>query len=154
MIITRGLASLLALVFLMGCATIVSDSAYRTTINSSPEGATATIKDERGLSIHRAQTPFTTTLDAGDGYFSKSRYIVEFEKECYETTQVPVRTSLDGWYWGNILFGGLIGMLIVDPATGSMWKMDESVRIALNEANTPECTVQAHAPEIPLRANR
>jgi len=30
---------------------------------------------------------------------------------------------LSGWYWGNILFGGLIGVLIVDPITGKMWKL-------------------------------
>ena len=36
-------------------------------------------------------------------------------------------SSLSGWYWGNIVFGGLIGMLIVDPATGAMYKLPEGV---------------------------
>lgn len=30
---------------------------------------------------------------------------------------------MDGWYFGNILFGGLIGFLIVDPATGAMYTL-------------------------------
>jgi len=31
---------------------------------------------------------------------------------------------LDGWYIaGNLLFGGLIGYFIVDPATGAMWTL-------------------------------
>jgi len=34
-----------------------------------------------------------------------------------------VRADIDGWYFANILFGGLIGMLIVDPITGKMWKL-------------------------------
>jgi hypothetical protein len=34
---------------------------------------------------------------------------------------------MDGWYIGNILFGGLIGILIVDPLTGAMWKLDDVV---------------------------
>jgi hypothetical protein len=28
---------------------------------------------------------------------------------------------MSGWYCGKLLFGGLIGMLAVDPATGAIW---------------------------------
>ena len=35
-----------------------------------------------------------------------------------------VSSSLNGWYWGNILVGGLIGMLIVDPISGAMYEID------------------------------
>ncbi|QYM78788.1 hypothetical protein K0B96_16015 [Horticoccus luteus] len=34
-----------------------------------------------------------------------------------------IRPEMSGWYWGNILFGGLIGMIVVDPITGSMWNL-------------------------------
>ncbi len=37
---------------------------------------------------------------------------------------MPVNFKVDGWYWGNIVFGGLIGWLIVDPATGAMYKLE------------------------------
>ena len=41
-------------------------------------------------------------------------------------------SKVEGWYWGNILFGGLIGMIIVDPATGAMYKLDtEAVDVSL-----------------------
>ena len=30
---------------------------------------------------------------------------------------------MSGWYWGNLVLGGLIGMLAVDPATGAMWNI-------------------------------
>ncbi len=33
---------------------------------------------------------------------------------------------MNGWYAGNIVFGGLIGILIVDPATGAMWDIKEN----------------------------
>ena len=33
---------------------------------------------------------------------------------------------LNGWYIGNVVFGGLIGLLIVDPETGAMWRLDEN----------------------------
>ena len=40
---------------------------------------------------------------------------------------------MDGWYIGNILFGGLIGMLIVDPATGAMYNLPDRVDINLDQ---------------------
>lgn len=30
---------------------------------------------------------------------------------------------LSGWYLGNVVFGGLIGLLIVDPLTGAMYNL-------------------------------
>jgi hypothetical protein len=30
---------------------------------------------------------------------------------------------VNGWYFGNIIFGGLIGLLAVDPATGAMYTL-------------------------------
>jgi hypothetical protein len=38
---------------------------------------------------------------------------------------------------GNIVFGGLIGLLIVDPATGAMWKLEETqvINLAKNQIN-------------------
>jgi hypothetical protein len=42
----------------------------------------------------------------------------------YETKKINVECSINGWYFGNIVFGGLIGFLIVDPVTGAMFKLD------------------------------
>lgn len=35
---------------------------------------------------------------------------------------------MDGWYVGNIIFGGLIGLLLVDPITGAMWKLPDTAQ--------------------------
>ncbi|MBK9107742.1 MAG: hypothetical protein IPM92_05015 [Saprospiraceae bacterium] len=37
--------------------------------------------------------------------------------------EVKVDCKIIGWYWGNILFGGLLGILIIDPITGAMYKL-------------------------------
>lgn len=34
---------------------------------------------------------------------------------------VNLDPHISGWYWGNILIGGVVGMLIIDPATGGMY---------------------------------
>ena len=90
-------------------------------------GAMVTVKNKRGMDIHRALTPTTVTLDASTGFFSPARYTFIFEKDGYNSTSASLSAGLDGWYIGNILFGGLIGMVIVDPATGAMWRLGDTV---------------------------
>jgi hypothetical protein len=63
-------------------------------------------------------------LKSGSAFFSKESYSVVFKKDGYEPKKVNVECKLNGWYFGNILIGGLIGMLIVDPATGAMYKLE------------------------------
>jgi hypothetical protein len=46
---------------------------------------------------------------------------------------MPIQNSIDGWYWANFLIGGVIGLLIVDPATGAMFEID-TPHVGLNLA--------------------
>jgi len=115
------------------CASIVSKSNYPITINSTPTEANITVTNKKGLEIYKGNTPATMKLKASSGFFSKEHYQVKFEKNGYDTKVVPILFKLDGWYFGNILFGGVIGMLIIDPATGAMYKLETEF---LNETLT------------------
>lgn len=108
---------------LTGCASIVSDSVYPVAINSSPNGATFTVKNREGVLIDSGNTPETVMLKSGDGYFHSATYTITFHKQGYDDKVVELQSKMDGWYFGNILLGGVIGMVIVDPATGAMWKL-------------------------------
>jgi hypothetical protein len=66
-------------------------------------------------------------LKAGAGYFSRAEYQVKLSSPGFDEKIIPVTFKLNGWYLGNILIGGLIGMLIVDPASGAMWRIDNEV---------------------------
>ncbi len=110
--------------FSSGCASIVSKSSYPIMINSSPAEAGISITDKKGVEVYRGNTPATVKLRAGGGFFTKALYLVKFDKPGYDIRVVPIEYKLDGWYFGNILFGGFIGLLIVDPATGAMFKLD------------------------------
>ena len=77
-------------------------------------------------------TPATVTLDSSAGYFKGEAYTITFSKEGYMNQTVTLNSSIDGWYWGNIVFGGLLGMLIVDPATGAMYNLPERVDASLD----------------------
>lgn len=106
------------------CASIVSKSTYPLSINSSPSNAKVSITDKKGKEIYLGNTPATVKLKAGAGFFSKAEYQVKFSSPGYDDKIVPITFKLDGWYFGNLLLGGVIGMLIVDPATGAMWKIE------------------------------
>lgn len=111
---------------LTNCASIVSKSEYLVTFTSSPTGAKVQVKKNR-IIVHESITPSTATLSASPGYFSPAKYEVIFSKEGYPQQIFPLTADIDGWYFGNLLFGGLIGLLIVDPATGAMFKLPENV---------------------------
>lgn len=118
----------IVIIFLcVGCASIVSKSQYPVTINSSPGESTVTVKNKNGMEIHKAVTPTTVILSASAGFFSPASYTFDFRKEGYYSSSASMSASVDGWYIANILFGGLIGWIIVDPATGAMWKLDEAI---------------------------
>ena len=118
-------AIMMASVFLFSsCASIVSKSTYPLSINSSPSNAKVSITDKKGKEIYLGNTPANVKLKAGAGFFSRAEYQVKFSSPGYDDKIVPITFKLDGWYFGNILFGGLLGMLIIDPATGAMWKIE------------------------------
>lgn len=121
----RVLAFVMASTLLLNsCASIVSKSNYPISINSTPSDAKISITNKKGIEIYKGTTPANLKLKSGAGFFSKASYQVKFEKDGYETKIVPINFKLDGWYIGNIIFGGVIGFLIVDPATGAMYKLD------------------------------
>jgi len=124
---------LVMIFFLTGCASIVSKNMYPVTINSHPDQATILIKDENGRQMYKGKTPTTLSLSSGESYFHPKKYTITLSKSGYEEQITEIKAGIDGWYFGNILFGGLIGMLIVDPLTGNMWKLPTETTITLAE---------------------
>lgn len=122
---TQIIITLLSLTLILSsCASILSKSSYPITIKSTPSKSKISIINKKGFEIYTGKTPASLELSAGNGFFSKASYSVRFEKEGYSTKIVPINFKIDSWYFGNILFGGVIGLLIVDPATGAMYKLD------------------------------
>jgi hypothetical protein len=85
-------------------------------------------------------TPTTVTLTAGESYMHAKTYTIKYSKPGYADQVSIVKADIDGWFFGNILFGGLIGMLIIDPITGKMWKLPPQTFGNLSPANGAEKT--------------
>ncbi len=117
--------SILLSVFLSGCASIVGDETQLVPISSTPGGALIVITDEKGTEIFKGMTPTTVTLPKSDGtYWGKKSYKIKISKDGFDSQEIPVTASANGWYiGGNIIFGGLIGWFIVDPFNGAMYTL-------------------------------
>lgn len=100
-----------ALVFLSGCATIMTGPTQKVPVTSNPSGALA--KVDGSVS---AVTPAIFTLER------KTDHTIEISKEGYRTSTVILRHTLSGAAGGNILLGGIIGGAI-DAGTGALYKL-------------------------------
>ena len=90
---------------------------------STPAGAKVSIYDRSNTLVQTNTTPFIAKLPTRYGYFQGQNYRLVFEMPAHATAEVKLQSSLSGWYLGNVIFGGVIGMLIVDPLTGAMFNL-------------------------------
>lgn len=151
-----------------GCASIVDGRPKKITINSEPAGATVKVIDKSGAEVATGSTPTTIPLKRGAGYFKPASYRVIVTKEGHRPVEVAITGKMNGWYIGNLGFGGLLGMLVVDPLTGAMWTLEpkeinavmpggaagdlrhdaEGIVVVLRESIAPEA--MAHATPIAI----
>ena len=115
---------LITCAFLSSCASIVSKTNWPVSIDSKPEGVHVSIINKRGNEVFTGKTPVVTKLKSGSGFFTKESYTVVMTYNGIEKRTINLECSVNGWYFGNLIVVGLIGMLIVDPATGAMYKLD------------------------------
>ncbi|HRD07628.1 MAG: hypothetical protein U0V54_00380 [Saprospiraceae bacterium] len=104
------------------CATIFSKGVHDITITSNPANAKISVVNKKGKEVFTGTTPATVKLSAASSYLSKEEYTVTFTTPGYQSKTVPIVYKMNGWYLGNLLIGGVVGMLVVDPLSGAMWK--------------------------------
>lgn len=139
--------AVIAALVLTSCATIVSDQKSRVNIFSERPTDFA-VYDEEGVMVYAGTTPSTVRLPNGNGYFNGADYTVSYAKETEQsantvspkyqvrfddygyTKTTPLDSELNAWYFGNFIIpGGMFGLFLIDPLTGAMWKLPESVRL-------------------------
>jgi hypothetical protein len=91
------------------CATIMLGTTQEVSISSNPTGALVT---NNGLQL--GKTPVVADLKR------KGNHRIKIELEGYQPYEVMLSRSTSGWVFGNIIFGGIPG-LIVDVVTGAMY---------------------------------
>jgi uncharacterized protein YceK len=111
--------------FISGCASIISGRSADVAIDSNPRGAHVVIHDNKGREVASLNTPGVVTLKRNRNYFLPARYTATIEAPGYAPAEVAIRSSVNPWVLGNIVVGGVPG-LIVDNATGAAWKPSQS----------------------------
>ncbi|MDE2490964.1 MAG: PEGA domain-containing protein [Elusimicrobia bacterium] len=106
-----------------GCASIVSGRTQEVSFNSNPSGATVTI-DGRPYGT----TPVTTMLHRESGS------VVVFSKPGYKPLSLNLETTINGWFWGNIVTGGVTGST-TDGVTGAIHEYSPGQYMATLEAD-------------------
>ena len=94
-----------------GCATIICGTTQSVNFTSSP--SSATIYDN-GMQI--GKTPLSAELSR------KKEHAITIKLDGYKDYEILIKQEFNAWYIGNIMFGGMIG-LIVDPLTGAMYRL-------------------------------
>jgi hypothetical protein len=103
---------LLAVLILTGCATIAHGPNQDVTFTSTRTGAAVEVDGKA-----RGTTPTTLVLSR-----DKKTYDVRFTKEGYKEATGQLIAEVSGWVWGNLLIGGLFGV-VVDMASGAINKL-------------------------------
>lgn len=112
---------------LSSCATIILGSKQSVGISSTPSSAKIFINDEEvGI------TPQTVQIKKNQAQSFK----VRIELEGYEPYETVLTRKTSGWIAGNILLGGLIG-LVVDFATGGAYLLTpEQIEAQLGQSTS------------------
>jgi len=111
-----------AAISLVSCATIMHGTTQKIGISSSPTGALVTVDNKQ-----MGNTPLFAELKRGDDH------IVTIEMKGFEKAQLTLTKSVSGWVWGNIVFGGLIG-LAVDAISGGLYSLSpEQLNVELRK---------------------
>ncbi|BFU89281.1 MAG: hypothetical protein NTAFB01_04680 [Nitrospira sp.] len=94
-----------------GCATIVSSSTVDVSLATTPAGAKAQVNGQTYATTNSVTIPIRRGKNP----------TIHVEKDGYEPQDIRLERKFGGWVWGNILFGGLIGLgidLITEHAYG------------------------------------
>ena len=126
----RFTASLAALFLLPSCASIFNRTNQPVKVESTPAGLSFEIKDRDDKVVQTGTTPATVTLSTRYGYFKGQTYTITARKGGKVIATKTLNSEITPWYFGNILVGGLLGMVVIDPSSGAMWTLPDSVNLS------------------------
>jgi hypothetical protein len=134
-----------ALLLSARCATISHGTTQPILVESDPSGAVVSLSCVQGSVPNLGSTPVTIDVERK----SKS-CAIGVEKPGYEPTHVPLQRTFSGAYVGNLLVGGVVG-LVADAADGAMYKQGPSVvRVSLVELSRPPVVELDRQPVVTL----
>lgn len=102
-------------VLLGGCATIMAGGPDHVPVATNPPGATVFVDN-----MPVGTTPMVVTLNR-----EHSNGVIRIEMAGFAPVTVVRAKNINGWFWVNFCFGGVIG-IIVDLITGDIKAFDDT----------------------------
>ena len=127
-----ALLATLATSLLGGCATLTTSSSQTVTLTTEPPGAACTFKRDGEVIGIVNPTPGSLTVNK-----SHADIDVSCVKEGYIDAIGRVGSKFQAMTFGNILFGGIIG-IAVDAVSGATAEYEPNVAIRLTPAEFPD----------------
>ncbi len=106
---------IIAVLVLSSCSAIFNGSKDMVSINSDPGGAKVIIDG-----ANQGVTPMSVSLKRG------KNHVIEIKMEGYDYYKLTTDNTITGWFWGNLICGGILG-LVIDLATGSAYDVDPDI---------------------------
>ena len=126
----RAVTTALLAVLCFNCASVVHQTTQQVPVKSDPPGAAVTVACGDVYNDPKLTTPTTVTLHRKPDICT-----LKLSKENYQEKELTFTKAVSGWYWGNILIGGIVG-LIVDAANGAMFdRRPKDVDVKLEPAS-------------------
>jgi hypothetical protein len=125
-------AALAAALLASGCATLTTGSSQTVTVQTDPAGAVCTFRRDGEVIGIINPTPGTISVQ-------KHRLDIDVRctKDGYLDEAGLVGSKFQAMTFGNILFGGLIGV-VVDAASGAAMQYDPAITIVMVPARFPD----------------
>lgn len=125
-----------------GCASIVHQTTQQVPVKSEPAGAEITVACGDVFNDPKLLTPAVVTV-----HRKPDHCVIGLSKAGYQHQDVVLKKGLSGWYVGNVLIGGIVG-LIVDAANGAMWnRTPKEVNVTLAPAPQTASTENVRRPQ-------
>lgn len=116
----------------ISCATIMQGTTQKIGVSSSPSGAKVFVDG-----VEKGVTP--TIIEV-----SREEHILTLRLEGHEERSQPLTAeTMSGWVWGNIIFGGIIGLAFDLAAKGVYLVSPEQYNGEMKKIETKAVTASA-----------
>lgn len=135
----RTALALTSLLSISACASILGGgTSQNVNLLTTPSDASFVVKSSSGIEMSSGTGNQSVRLPR------KNEYQIEVRAPGYQSKNVAVTKSLNGWVWGNFLIGWVVGFAI-DFIGGAAYKLEPSlVSVSLDKPRGDDAAATAH----------
>jgi len=135
----RTTLTLSTTLLLSACASILGGgTSQNVNLQTTPSDASFVVKSSSGIEMSSGTGNQSVRLPR------KNEYQIEVRAPGYQSKNVAITKSLNGWVWGNLVVGWVIGFAI-DFIGGAAYKLEPSlVSVSLDKPRGDDAAATAH----------